>query len=100
MRARNKGYKDYGIDEEEIKEIILYCRNLKGEEREEVFKWIQQKGINQYVATYIIKSLVDGLSFEKMDKKYNLAMNKEDFYGYRRKSMEAVKRYMLLCRKM
>lgn len=98
MRTRNKGYADYGIEEEEKIDILGFCK-LADEEEKQIISWAL-KELPTYIMPYIYMSLVDGISFEKLDAKYSIAMSKEDFYGYRRKGCEAIKRYMLICGKM
>lgn len=98
MRTRDKGYGDYDITEEEKNQILSFCRKSGKEDREIIF--FALKELPPYIMPYIYISLIDGKSFEKLDALYNIALSKSDFYGYRRKGIEALKRYMLICGKM
>lgn len=98
MRTRNKNYSDYGMTDQEKDQILAFCRDAGEEDREIIF--FALKELPPYMVPYIFMSLVDGKSYEKLDAQYGMAMSKEDFYGYRRKGIEAVKRYLLMCGKI
>lgn len=96
MKTREKSYTDYGITDDEKKQIFDFCRNAESDKHD---KLIVKSALNEmppYIAGVIYKALTTGLSYERLDEKDSILICKEDFYGYRRKGMEAVKRYMLL----
>lgn len=94
MRTRNKSYGDYGITEDEKIYIRDFCRSADEEQKLIIKNALAE--INPYIAPYIYYSLTEGKSYDKMIVKQEIYMSKEDFYGYRRKGMEAIKRYMQL----
>ena len=97
MKTRNKNYEDYGLSVDDRVQILDFCQ--KAEENKQD-KMIVMGALNEvgsaYTAMILYEALTKGLSYEKLDKKRGLVIGKEDFYGYRRKAMEAVKRYMQL----
>lgn len=91
MRVRNKRYGDYGVTDEEKDKIILFCRCATKKDQE-IIRWALQE-LDPYIADILFVSLTKGLSYERLGY---VAMSKSDFYGYRRKGIEAIKRYMIL----
>ena len=96
MRTRNTSYSDYGITEDEKKYILDFCRTADADQKMIMKNALSE--LNPYIAPYIYYSLTEGKSYDKMIVKQEIYMSKEDFYGYRRKGMEAIKRYMQLYR--
>ena len=94
MRTRNKSYSDYGITEEEKKYIFDFCRSADDKQKAIIKEALSE--LNPYISRYIYRSLVYNQSYDDICKEEYIFMRKEDFYGYRRKGMEAIKRYMLL----
>ncbi len=94
MRTREKSYSDYGISTEEKEYILDFCRTAT-EANKAIIKSALSE-LSPYVAPYIYVSLTEGMSYDKMIVKQEIYMSKEDFYGYRRKGIEAIKRHMLL----
>ena len=94
MRTRNKSYSDYGITEDEKMYILDFCRSADEDQKMIIKNALAE--LNPYIAPYIYYSLTEGESYDKMIVKQEIYMSKEDFYGYRRKGMEAIKRYMQL----
>ena len=91
MRVRSKHYRDYGVTDEEKDRIIKFCRSATKEDQE-VIKWAL-KELDPYIADVLFLSLTKGLSYDRLGY---VAMSKVDFYGYRRKGIEAIKRYMIM----
>ena len=85
MRTREKGYKDYGLTQEEVKKILEWCKKPSFEEN--VLLLECAKKAHEYIFNDIYFSLVKGLSYEKIDHKTYQACYKGDFYGYRRKTL-------------
>lgn len=97
LRTRHKSYIDYGITESERKYIENYCRNASEEEKEFIKVAISITNLDTYIQQYIFFSLTEKLSYEKIcARKDYLYIGKSDFYGYRRKAMEGIKRWMTL----
>jgi|GEM_PF-684693 len=97
MRTRNKTYTDYGISKDDKSKILLFCRRAKGNKQDKmIIKSALAEIASAYTALMVYEALTEGLSYEKLDEKRGLVIGKEDFYGYRRKGMESIKRYMQL----
>lgn len=100
MRTREKSYRDYGVSKEDKNRILTFCRHA---EESKLDKMIVKSALGEiasaYVALVLYEALTQGLSYEKLDERRGLAIGKEDFYGYRRKGIEAIKRYMILTNK-
>lgn len=94
IRTRNKGYKDYGVTDEEKEVVIAYCRS-DNESKEQVISCAMSE-LDPYIAQFLILNITQGISYEKIEEKYDIAIAREDFYAYRRKAVAAIKRYMLL----
>lgn len=85
MRTREKGYKDYGLTQEEVKKILEWCKTLDFEEN--ILLLECAKKAHYCIFNDIYFSIVKGLSYEKVDQKSYQEMGKADFYGYRRKTL-------------
>ena len=94
MRTREKSYSDYGITEDEKRYIFDFCRKSNEEEKRIIKEALSQ--LNPYIAPYIYYSLVDNLSYDDICSKNYIYMQCVDFYAYRRKGMECIKRWMIL----
>ena len=97
MRTRKKSYNDYGIEENEINYIKEFCRNSNEEDKAIIKNALSE--LHPYIAPYVYYSLVENLSYEDVCAKNYIFMGKCDFYGYRRKGMASIKRWMILCNK-
>ena len=85
MGTREKGYDDYGLTLEEAKKIIEWCKRVDFEEN--ILLLECAKKAHHYIFNDVYFSLVKGLSYERMDQKSYQEMGKNDFYGYRRKTL-------------
>ena len=94
MRTRNMSYEDYGITDDEVQYILDFCRKANEEEKDIIKNALSE--IQPYIAPYIYYSLVDNISYDKLSVKHMIYMEKGDFYGYRRKGMDAIKRWMII----
>ncbi len=95
MRTREKSYSDYGITDHEKRYILDFCRQANEEEKMLIKNALSE--IHTYISPYIYRSLTDGISYNNICKMDYIYMRPEDFYAYRRKGMEAIKRWMILC---
>ena len=91
VSARNKYLKDYGISEEDVKKILGYCRNAKGYDQQCILQAAQE--VYPEIAPYLFLNLTTGLGYDRMG---NIPMQRKDFQGYRRKTIETYNRYMIL----
>lgn len=85
MRTREKGYKDYGLTQEEVEKILEWCK--KPTFKENLLLLECAKKANEYFFNDVYFSLVKGLSYERLDQKSYQECYKVDFYGYRRKTL-------------
>lgn len=95
MKTRQTSYGDYGIDKAEINVILEFCKNANDEWRD-IIRAALDVEMDKYKADVVFKALTEGISYDVMFQQDYLYMTKQDFYGYRRKGMEAVKRWMIL----
>lgn len=94
MRKRKMSYKNYGIDEAEVRYIKDFCRNANEDEKTIIKNALSE--LQPYIAPYVYYSLVDNVSYDIMSAKNYIYIGKGDFYGYRRQGMAAIKRWMIL----
>lgn len=91
MSIRDTYMKDYGLTYEESKKIELYCRIAEGYEQDLILKAARE--VYPEIAKYIFYSLTTGKGYDRMG---DIPMQRKDFQGYRRKTIETYYRYMLL----
>lgn len=94
MRKRKMSYKDYGINESELRYIKDFCRNAK--ENKKYIIDIALTEINPYIAPYVKKHLTEKKSYEKLCGENYIYLGKGDFYGECRYIVAAIKRWMIL----
>lgn len=94
MRTRYLGYVDYGISEEERKELFRMCRSTDKSTEQALMEAVHES--NKAIAEELYQSLHDGVSFEHLDAvKGLLPVSKEDFYAYRRQALYLFKEKMM-----
>lgn len=89
--ARNTYMSDYGLSHQESKKIIEYCKMARGYEQMLILQAAQE--VYPEIAPYIFLNLTTGLGYDRMG---NIPMQRKDFQGYRRKTIETYNRYMIL----
>lgn len=87
-RIRDKGYNDYGIAKGTDRRILEYARNSDLSEKIEILEICHR--VNSDIAGLLFDSITNRLSYEKLDRKYNVPYMKNDFYAYRRKAMAEI----------
>ena len=80
MRTRCKKYADYGLTDARVKEIMQYCRTSTDSK---IIEQAAEKA-NPSLAVYLVESLKDRMSYDKLYKKYFIPLGCADFYAYRR----------------
>lgn len=86
MRTRHLGYADYGIGEEERKELFRMCRSTDRDTEQALMEAAHES--NEAIADELYQSLHDGVSYEHLDAVRGLLpVSKEDFYAYRRQAL-------------
>ena len=89
--ARNMSVKDYGITYEERKRIEQYCKKARDYDQQLILQAAQE--VYPEIAPYLFLNLTTGLGYDRMG---NIPMQRKDFQGYRRKTIETYNRYMIL----
>ena len=94
MRTREKSYKDYGLTDNEIEYIKRFCMKANMEQQKTIIE-IALSELSPYIASKCLESLINNKSYDDLCKEEYLYIGKGDFYGYRRKGMAAIKRWMI-----
>ena len=89
--ARNMSLKDYGITYEDGKKIEQYCKKARDYDQQLILQAAQE--VYPEIAPYLFLNLTTGLGYDRMG---NIPMQRKDFQGYRRKTIETYNRYMML----
>lgn len=89
--VRDTYLKDYGLTHEEGKRIVEYCRKARDYEQRLILLAAQE--VYPDIAPYLFLNLTTGLGYDRMG---NIPMQRKDFQGYRRKTIETYNRYMIL----
>ena len=89
--ARNMSIKDYGITYEERKRIEQYCKKARDYDQQLILQAAQE--VYPEIAPYLFLNLTTGLGYDRMG---NIPMQRKDFQGYRRKTIETYNRYLVL----
>ena len=84
MSVRNVSYDDYGITNEQLKDLLLEIRN--DEHAQEIFLSCCIK-VKPELASDIYYSLTGNVSYDDLKKIKIVPLPKSDFYGYRRKAL-------------
>lgn len=83
MRTRHMGYVHYGISTERSEELQKLAKLKKNRQLVQ----IAAEQSRPELAKYIVESLVDGISYERLYRKYWLPYTADDFYGYKRRAV-------------
>lgn len=89
--SRNMSLQDYGITYEEGKKIEKYCKKARDYDQQLILQAAQE--VYPEIAPYLFLNLTTGLGYDRMGK---IPMQRKDFQGYRRKTIETYNRYMML----
>lgn len=91
MSVRDTFLKDYGISIEDGKKIVDYCKNASGYDQQLILQAAQE--VYPEIAPYLFLNLTTGIGYDRMGI---TIMQRKDFQGYRRKTIETYNRYMIL----
>lgn len=91
MNVRDTYLKDYGISDSDAEKIVSYCRTADGFDQQLILQAAQE--VYPEIAPYLFLNLTTGLGYDRMG---NIPMQRKDFQGYRRKTIETYNRYMML----
>lgn len=91
MSVRDTYLKDYGITDSDAKKIVSFCRSATGYDQQLILQAAQE--VYPEIAPYLFLNLTTGLGYDRMG---NIPMQRKDFQGYRRKTIETYNRYMIM----
>ena len=91
MSVRDTYLKDYGITDSDAKKIVSFCRSATGYDQQLILQAAQE--VYPEIAPYLFLNLTTGLGYDRIG---NIPMQRKDFQGYRRKTIETYNRYMIL----
>lgn len=91
MSTRDTYLKDYGLTYEDGRRIVAYCRKARDYDQRLILQAAQE--VYPEIAPYLFLNLTTGLGYDRMG---NIPMQRKDFQGYRRKTIETYNRYMIL----
>ncbi len=91
MSVRDTYLKEYGFTFQEIKNMENYCRHASQYEQDLLLKCARE--VYPEIASQIFFSLTTGFGYDRMG---NVQMQRKDFQGYRRKTLETYYRHMWL----
>lgn len=91
MSVRDTYLKDYGLTQDQGKNIEQYCRKAEGYEQVLILQSAQE--VYKEIASQLFFSLTTGRGYDRIG---NIPMQRKDFQGYRRKTIETYYRIMLL----
>lgn len=96
MRTRNKGLHHYGIDNETEHRLLEFCRTATSPACEEVSRELLNitHRVNESIWSELYISLLWGLSYDKLTIYRSINYSKNDFYGYRRKCIAELNKFM------
>lgn len=94
MRNRDKTYTDYGITQNEVKLIKEYCQTANVEDRLILLQCAISSAPGLEVEIY--ESLVENIGYDKLSKRRNIPIKRDDFYGYQRKVIDEYRRLLIL----
>ena len=83
---REKSLRDYGITAEDEEKLKIKVKNLSEIEREHLV-YAALSSCDPLLAVSVIRSIEEGLSYDKLNKKQYIPALPDDFYGYRRKTI-------------
>ena len=92
-RIRDKGFNDYGLNEGTDRRILEFARNSTLAQKIEILEICHD--VNTDIAGLLFDSITNRMSYEKLDRKYNVPYMKNDFYAYRRKVMVEIYKGMM-----
>lgn len=97
MKTRLTGYRDYGFDEGEEKELKKYCKSQNFDNHRNL--WEAAVDANKSIAIDLFYSILSGLSYEDLIKIKCIPLPKADFYGYQRKCLSTLRNFLIFERK-
>lgn len=95
MKTRLASYSDYGFRPGEENQFMEFCRQPNFTEGFLLLECVKKS--NAVIGGDVYFSLIKGLSWEKLDVRTMQQYNKNDFYGYRRKTLGLFRAALIEC---
>ncbi len=86
MVVRESSYQDYGINDAQLKDILLLIRNDANSQKL-FLQCCQEIKLELLLANQIWYSLTGRASYDDLEKIQDMLISKVDFYAYRRKAI-------------
>lgn len=93
MRKTEKTYLTYGIDIKEITAIKRYCQHLTEEEEHQLLSCAQSG--NKWLATHIVYSIQNNISYDKLLSVIYIPITKNSFYAYQRETLVKFREFLI-----
>lgn len=88
-------YEDYGFSEDEDKRLGEFCKNL--EMRDKILLLQCAAEVYPNIIDELYCCIVIGMSYDKMNKKKFVALDRKDFYAYRKKTLAVFRAALQAC---
>lgn len=85
---------DYGINHIEVEELVKFCQEARGKDLALLFQAAVLT--NEDIAAELFTCLKLRIGYEEICKRHWIPMQRKDFQGYRRKTLETVERLLLM----
>ena len=85
MRIRHIKYADFGLSRLDSLAVLAYCMNANDDDIRLIDSALEE--VNVDYRLHIRKSLLTGMSYDKLCGKYDIFINFGDFYAYRRQAI-------------
>mgnify|MGYP000846333239 FL=1 len=95
MLTREATYEDYGFSEDEDKRLGEFCKNL--EMRDKILLLQCAAVVYPNIVDELYCCIVIGMSYDKMNKKKFVALDRKDFYAYRKKTLAVFRAALKAC---
>lgn len=86
---------DYGFSEDEDKRLGEFCKNL--EMRDKILLLQCAAEVYPNIIDELYCCIVIGMSYDKMNKKKFVALDRKDFYAYRKKTLAVFRAALQAC---
>lgn len=93
MSIRETYMSDYGLSSSDTDKIVKFCRSATGYDQEVILQAAQ--AVYPEIAPYLFLNLTTGMGYDNISKACHIPMQRKDFQGYRRKTIETYNRYMI-----
>lgn len=80
---------DYGVLEQEAKELLKFCRSANSGQQALILNAAQIA--NDSISIPILVNLTSGIGYDRLSMWYEIPMQRKDFQGYRRKALAVLR---------